>query len=183
MSGLEVNKILAAIIMAILIVIIISNLGDLIVKKQGKIGEKKINAYSIDVPKTEINQSETSKKSEVTEQISVFLKVASIENGQKIFKKCGSCHNYKKESANKLGPNLWNIINRPVASANGFAYSKALAELDGKWTYEELSQFLYKPKQYAEGTKMNFAGIKKAEDRADLILFLRNQSDKPVPLP
>lgn len=183
MSGLEVNKILAAIIMSILILILISNLGDLIVKKPGKKGEETTKAYIIDVPKTDVSKSETSKKFEVTEPISALLKNASIDKGQKIFKKCASCHNYEKESASKVGPNLWNIINRPVASANGFAYSKALAELDGKWTYEELSEFLYKPKKYVEGTKMNFAGLKKVEDRADLILFLRNQSDNLALLP
>ncbi|SVE55259.1 uncharacterized protein METZ01_LOCUS508113, partial [marine metagenome] len=60
---------------------------------------------------------------------------------------------------------------------------KALLDIGGEWTYEELSEFLYKPKQYVEGTKMNFSGLKKAEDRANLILFLRDQSDNPVPLP
>ena len=93
------------------------------------------------------------------------------------------CHNYEKGNANKVGPNLWNIINRPKASVDGFAYSKALLDIGGKWTYEELSEFLYKPKQYVEGTKMNFSGLKKAEDRANLILFLRDHSDNPVPLP
>ena len=92
-------------------------------------------------------------------------------------------HNIEKDSANKVGPNLWNLINRPKANISGFAYSKALAELGGEWTYEDLSQFLYKPKDYLKGTKMNFSGLKKDEDRANLILFLRNQSDNPVPLP
>ena len=108
---------------------------------------------------------------------------ASLENGQKLFKKCGTCHNYEKNSANKVGPNLWNIINRPKANIEGFAYSKALIELGGKWTYEELAEFLYKPKKYVKGTKMNFAGLKKVEDRANLVLFLRGQSDKPISLP
>ena len=65
----------------------------------------------------------------------------------------------------------------------GFAYSKTLAEFGGKWTYEDLSNFLYKPKDYIVGTKMNFSGLKKVEDRANLVLFLREQSDNPVPLP
>ena len=64
-----------------------------------------------------------------------------------------------------------------------FAYSKALAEYGGDWGYEELAEFLYKPKKYIKGTKMNFAGLKKVEDRANLVLFLREHSDSPVPLP
>ena len=109
--------------------------------------------------------------------------IMAIEKGQKLFKKCGTCHNYEKGSANKVGPNLWNIINRPKASINGFAYSKALVEIGGEWSYEELAEFLYKPKKYAKGTKMNFAGLKKVNDRANLVLFLRAQSDNPIPLP
>ena len=180
MSGLEVNKILAAIIMAILIVAIISVAGDLIVNIDN---EKKQTAYIIDVPETDSDNSETVKKREIIEPISSLLVNASIEKGEKIFKKCGSCHNYQKGVANKVGPNLWNLINRPKASAKSFAYSKALVQLGGEWTYDEIAEFLYKPKEYVKGTKMNFAGLKKVEDIANLILFLREQSENPVPLP
>ena len=187
MSGLEVNKILAAIIMAILIVTVISHVGDLIVstdsEKHGNHDEETHTAYKIDVPEKGEIVKKNVKKEEIIEPISPLLINASIEKGKKIFKKCGTCHNLEKGSANKVGPNLWNIINRQKASVEGFAYSKALIEKAGKWTYEELSEFLYKPKKYAKGTKMNFIGLKKSEDRANLILFLREQSDKPVPLP
>ena len=180
MSGLEVNKILAAIIMAILIVVVISIAGDLIVNIDN---EKKQTAYIIDVPETDSDNSETVKKGGIIEPISSLLVNASVEKGKKIFKKCGSCHSYQKDGANKVGPNLWNLINRPKASAKSFAYSKALVELGGEWTYDEIAEFLYKPKEYVKGTKMNFAGLKKVEDIANLILFLREQSDNPVPLP
>ena len=187
MSGLEVNKILAAIIMAVLIVTLIGHAGDLIVNIKhdghGAHDEKHETAYKIDVPENSNNVSKKLKKEEVIELISPLLINASLENGQKLFKKCGTCHNYEKDSANKVGPNLWNIINRPKANIDGFAYSKALSEIGGVWTYEELAEFLYKPKKYAKGTKMNFAGLKKVEDRANLVLFLRNQSDNPVSLP
>ena len=115
--------------------------------------------------------------------ISALLMNASIEKGEKIYKKCGSCHNYEKGSGNKVGPNLWNIVNRSKASMDGFAYSDALAKSEGIWSYEELAAFVYKPKEYIIGTKMNFAGLKKVEDRANLVFFLRDQSDNPAPLP
>ena len=187
MSGLEVNKILAAIIMAMLIITLIGHAGDLIVNidkdKHHGHDDEQMTAYKIDIPETENTHSAKPKKEEVIDPISSLLMNASIENGQKIFKKCGTCHNYEKDSANKVGPNLWNIINRPKASIDGFAYSKVLAEIGGNWSYEELAEFLYKPKKYAKGTKMNFVGLKKVEDRANLVLFLREQSDNPVPLP
>ena len=187
MSGLEVNKILAAVIMAVLIVTLIGHAGDLIVNidHDKHHGHDKIQetAYKIDVPETGDSPSKVIKKEEVIEPISALLMNASLENGQKLFKKCGTCHNYEKGSANKVGPNLWNIINRPKASMDGFAYSKALVAIGGEWSYENLAEFLYKPKKYAKGTKMNFVGLKKTEDRANLVLFLRELSDNPIPLP
>tara|TARA_B110000196_G_C20974368_1_gene580297 strand:+ start:197 stop:763 length:567 start_codon:yes stop_codon:yes gene_type:complete len=188
MSGLEVNKILASIILALLVVTVIDHLGDLIVDVEHH--EMEETAYKIDVPETGDAISSSTPKVEVIEPISSLIEPispllanASLEKGSKIFKKCSSCHNYEKGSANKVGPNLWNLINRPKADVTGFAYSKELAEFGGEWSYEELGEFLYKPKKYIKGTKMNFAGLKKVQDRANLILFLREQSENPIPLP
>ena len=181
MSGLEVNKILASIILAILIVTVIGHIGDIIVDVEHH--ETEETAYKIDVPESGENLVGEIPKEEIIEEISLLLASASLEKGEKLFKKCSSCHNYNKDSANKVGPNLWNLINRPKASIEGFAYSKALAEYGGEWGYEEIAEFLYKPKKYVKGTKMNFVGLKKVEDRANLILFLRDQSDNPIPLP
>jgi len=182
MSGLEVNKIIASIIVAILVIVIISYVADIIMNINTD--EKKEVAYKIDLP--EPNSSEATATAQIEtsiDPISALLMNASIEKGEKIYKKCGSCHNYEKGSRNKVGPNLWNIVNRSKASMDGFAYSDALAKSEGIWSYEELAAFVYKPKEYIIGTKMNFAGLKKAEDRANLVLFLRDQSDNPAPLP
>mgnify|MGYP003754942005 CR=1 FL=1 len=182
MSGLEVNKILASIFVALIVVVLISILGDTIIN--GKNNEQAENAYFIDISEMETSDVVTNTQNEeLSEQISMFLTNASLEKGEKLFKKCSACHSYKKDSTNKVGPNLWNIINRPKASVQGFAYSKALADFRGNWGYKELSQFLYKPKEYIKGTKMNFAGLKNVEDRANLILWLRENSDNPTPLP
>ena len=181
MSGLEVNKILASIILAILVVTVIGHLGDIIVDVDHH--EMEETAYKIDVPDSDEINSEVAPKEEIIEPISLLLASASLEKGEKLFKKCSACHNYEKDSANKVGPNLWNLINRPKANVEGFAYSKALAEYGGEWGYEELAEFLYKPKKYIKGTKMNFVGLKKVADRANIVLFLREHSDSPVPLP
>ena len=181
MSGLEVNKILAAIIMAVLIVFLISNIGDYLVNPNKDSNTK--TAYNVE--STESTTTEENKDtSEIEiESILTLLASASLEKGEKTYKKCGSCHSYTKDGKNKVGPNLWNIVNRPKANVDGFAYSKALAEYGGEWTYEELAEFLYKPKKFVKGTKMNFAGLKKVQDRANIVLFLREQSENPVPLP
>ena len=181
MSGLELNKILASIIFAVLVVTLIGHFGDLIINTEHH--DEKETAYKIEVEESSTSNGSVSKKEEIIEPISMLLAGASIENGEKLFKKCATCHNYEKGGANKVGPQLWNIINRPKANQDGFAYSKALAEYGGEWGYEELAEFLYKPKKYIKGTKMNFAGLKKVKDRADIVYFLRAQSDNPVPLP
>lgn len=182
MSGLEVNKILASIFVAFIVIGLISILGDAIIN--GKNNEQVKNAYYIDITEMKTsNAIANTENEEISEQISMFLTSASFEKGEKLFKKCSACHSYEKGGANKVGPNLWNIINRPKASIQDFTYSKALAEFSGNWGYEELNQFLFKPKEYIQGTKMNFSGLKKEEDRADLLLFLREQADIPADLP
>ena len=180
MSRLEFNKIIASIIVAIIIFAIIGFLGNILINDKSK--EQAKNAYLIEIEETASSVSSTSNELGL-EPISAFLANASIESGEKLFKKCSACHTYEKGAADKVGPNLWSLINRPLANVDGFAYSKALSDFGGEWGYEELSQFLYKPKHYIEGTKMNFSGLKKSNDRADLILFLREQAEEPAPLP
>ncbi len=182
MSGFEINKILASIIVAIIIFVIIGLVGNFVVKIN--YDESQITAYNIDIHETSADSStQTSTNDKMVESISLLLAGASLEQGEKIFKKCGACHNYKKDGKSKIGPNLWDLINRQKASVSGFAYSKALSDYGGKWTFEELNEFLYKPKEYISGTKMNFAGLKNVKDRANLILWLKQQSDNPIPLP
>ena len=104
MSGLEVNKILASIILAVLIVTLIGHFGDLVIDIDHD--EKKETAYKIDVPEVSTGVGVVEKKEEVIEPISMLLASASLDNGEKLFKKCATCHNYEKGSANKVGPHL-----------------------------------------------------------------------------
>jgi cytochrome c len=97
---------------------------------------------------------------------------ADVAKGEKAFNKCKACHKLE-DGANGTGPTLYNIVDRPIAEIGGFAYSTALTDKAGTaWTVEELNAFLEKPKEYAPGTKMSFAGFKKVEDRADVIAYL-----------
>src|SRR5690606_24320537 len=98
-----------------------------------------------------------------------------------------SCHSIEKGGPNKVGPDLWGVVNRPIASHEGFSYSGAMKEFseDGSvvWDYEHLNHFLESPKGYIPGTAMGFAGLKNIEDRANIIAYLRSQADEPAPLP
>ena len=182
MSGFEINKILASILVAIIIFVIIGFVGNFIAKIN--YNESLVKAYKIDLPETSTDSTmQKTTDNEMDESISSLLASASLAKNEKIFNKCGACHNYKKGSKSKIGPNLWDLINRQKASVSGFAYSKALSEYGGKWTFEELDEFLYKPKEYISGTKMIFLGLNNVRDRANLMLWLRQQSDNPIPLP
>jgi cytochrome c len=115
--------------------------------------------------------------------ITPLLANASVENGEKLAKKCASCHTFEKGGPNKIGPNLWNVVGAKPAHTDGFSYSGAMQGMETEWDYEALSEFLYNPKGYVKGTKMTFAGLKKDQDRADVIAYLRTLSDSPKPLP
>ncbi|WP_370540479.1 cytochrome c family protein [Azospirillum sp. INR13] len=115
--------------------------------------------------------------------IAPLLAAASPENGQKVAKACAACHSFDKGGANKVGPNLYGIVGGAKGHIQGFSYSDALVKTGGSWSYDELNKFLYDPKGYAPGTKMTFAGLKKDDDRAAVIAYLRSLADSPQPLP
>lgn len=115
--------------------------------------------------------------------ISAVMGAADPAAGEKAFGKCKACHTIDQGGPAKVGPNLWNVVGRPKASMEGFAYSDALSELGGEWTYDTLYEFLKSPKDYAPGNKMTFGGLKKSTDRANVIAYLREHSDSPLPLP
>ena len=112
-----------------------------------------------------------------------LLASADAGDGKKVFRKCKACHTADKGGAHKLGPNLWDVVGRAKAGAAGYKFSGALAGLGGAWTFEDLDAYLAKPRAFAPGTKMTFAGVRKAADRAAVILYLRSLSDSPRPLP
>jgi len=104
--------------------------------------------------------------------------------GAKVFKKCTSCHNVDQGGKNGTGPNIWDIVGKPAGQRTGFTgYSGALTTSGITWNYEELDDFLTKPKNYISGTKMNFVGLKKEADRAAVIEYLRVASASPLDLP
>lgn len=117
------------------------------------------------------------------EPIGAMLAAADLDKGKKVAKKCVSCHGFEKGAPNKVGPHLFGVVGRDIASVADFNYSNALKGLDGAWGYEELNAYLTKPREYAPGTRMAFAGLKKVSDRANLIAYMRSMGDNPLPLP
>ena len=112
-----------------------------------------------------------------------MLATADAGAGAKTFRRCKACHSTAKGGKNKVGPNLWDVVGRAKAGVPGFKFSGALKGLGGEWTYKDLDAFLAKPKEFAKGTKMSFAGLKNPKHRANLLIYLRSLSDSPKPLP
>lgn len=111
------------------------------------------------------------------------LAKADTAGGKATSAKCEACHDLTSAKANKIGPELWGVVDRPRAAVAGFSYSGAMKAKGGNWTYDELFKFLKSPGAYIPGTKMSFAGISKTDDRVNLIAFLRTVGDSQAPIP
>ena len=175
MNSFEINKIITAILVTVLVVFGIGKISDLIFDKD----DDNIVAYKVDAPEgTVVNAS-----AEATIDISSLLALGDIAHGEKVFKKCKACHSIKQGGANKIGPKLWNVMFRPVGAVTDYKYSKSLSTYQKEWTWEEMNGFLIKPATWIKGNKMGFAGLKSEKDRASVILYLNQNSDSPKNLP
>jgi cytochrome c len=113
-----------------------------------------------------------------------LLASADAAKGEAVFKKCTSCHSIAQGGATGTGPNLWATMGKPLAGHAGFAYSDSLKGVGGNWTFEKMNDWLANPKKFASGTKMSFAGLGKAQDRANLMVYMNAQgSNIPLPVP
>ena len=129
-------------------------------------------------------EEEASEGGDAPEQpIEFFLASADPVKGEQVFKKCAACHNAAKGGPNALGPNLWGAYGKPHGHVPGFAYSDALKSKPGVWDWASMNEWLTSPKKYAPGSKMTFAGLSKPDERANVMAYLNQQSDSPMPLP
>ena len=179
MDSFEVNKIIAAILLVALIIIGIGKISDVAFH----IDNPEISAYKVET--LENSSVSVSKTKEVVEKVDIaaLLALGDINHGEKVFKKCSACHLVNKGGDNKIGPALYGVLGRKVASIESYKYSKAMASYNKEWTFEEMNGYLKKPQRYIKGTKMAFAGLRKEKDRASVILYLNKNSDNPLPLP
>lgn len=144
---------------------------------------EKLKQDAVPIDGAPVAVSDAPAKPQLPDPILAMLETADLEKGAKLSKACAACHSFDKGGPIKQGPNLWEIVDAKKGHQAEFKYSDALIEKGGEWTYESLNFFMWKPKKYIPGTKMNFAGLKKQSDRAALILWLRTLSDNPAPFP
>jgi cytochrome c len=111
------------------------------------------------------------------------LPAADVAAGQTVAVKCQQCHDLTKGGPNKIGPELFGVVDRPRASNPTFAYSSAMKSKPGNWTYDELFKFIKAPGVDIPGTKMSFAGLRSEKDRINLIAYLRSNADAPAAIP
>ncbi len=115
--------------------------------------------------------------------VETLLASADAAAGEKAAKACGACHNWTKGAGAKIGPDLYGVVGRDIAKEPGFSYSEGLQKKGGKWTFDNLYEWIKDPKAFAPGNKMAFGGVKDPKERANILAFLDKQSDSPVPLP
>ena len=177
MDSFEVNKIATAVLAALLFVLLVNEASKFLVHP------KKLEKPAYEIAVVEETPAKGGAPAAPSAPIGVLLAKANPAEGEKVAKKCTSCHDFAAGGPNKIGPNLHDVVGAEKAKKAGFAYSAALTKLGGTWTYEDLSAFLTKPGAFAPGTKMSFAGLPKDEERANMIAYLRSITANPPPLP
>lgn len=180
MNSFELNKIFGAILGTLVFVMGVGFIADEIYAPiEGR-------GASYDLPEPAAEGEGGGEEAPGVPSIAARMQTASAEAGESLITRCQSCHDYSPENANRTGPGIYGVVGHPIASHEGFNYSDALATLGANgevWDYEHLDAFLESPRNYAPGTLMSFAGLSNPDDRANLIAFLRENSDDPLPLP
>tara|TARA_B100001996_G_scaffold168790_1_gene128672 strand:+ start:1651 stop:2172 length:522 start_codon:yes stop_codon:yes gene_type:complete len=171
------TKIIVSIALAVILMLGINKIADNIYKVE----KPEKSAYQIDgLTTTASNASADTSSENANSDIMALFASTDLGAGKKTFSKCSGCHSIA-DSKHKIGPSLKNIW-RKVGSAQDYKYSKALLTYGKTWDVDELNGFLLKPKKWIPGNKMGFAGLKKAEDRAAVILYMNSFADNPLPL-
>lgn len=181
MDSFELNKIIGAILGTLLFVMGVGFVAEAIYRPI----EGRGPGYALPEPAGEPSAAQAQPATPAV-PLGVLLASANAEQGQNAVRKCQSCHNFGEGEANKQGPLLYGVVGRPIASHEGFSYSKSMAARGAAgetWTYENLNEFLTAPSAFAKDTKMKFAGVKSPEERANILAYLATLSANPVPFP
>ena len=178
MNSFELNKVLGALLGTCLVLVAVHIASGAIFTPQppAKPG------FEIAV-KEEQPQAGTAPAAPAEMPIADALASASIQRGAEIAKQCQACHNVQEGQVPKVGPDLYGVVGRKIASVAGFNYSSALKAKSGTWDFDTLNTWLTKPSAFAPGTAMTFAGLSSEKQRADVIDYLDSLSANPVPLP
>jgi len=181
MDSFEINKLIGGLLGTVFVVFSVGLVSDALFASPAP--EKP--GFAIEV--TEPAEGGAAAPAAAAKPIADLLATANVEAGAAVFKKCQACHSGEKGGPNKVGPDLWDLVDRPVGEHEGFAYSAGMKDFSKggteKWTYDNINHFITSPKKFVKGTAMGFAGLPKDEDRANVIAYLRTLSDNPKPLP
>jgi cytochrome c len=170
MDAYQINKVLGLV------------LGTLLVLQTVRILDGAFTTGKVAAAKEE-QPAEAKGEAASAQSINALLGSASAQHGAQIAKQCEICHNFQEGQGAKVGPDLYGVVDRPVASVEGFNYTAALKAKGGKWTFAELNKWLTDPRADVPGTAMTFAGLSNEKQRADVIAYLDSLSKNPVPLP
>jgi cytochrome c len=177
MDSFEINKILGALLGTCLFLLVMHI-------ASGAIFTAAVSAkagYEIAVKEEQPGQQPAAKAAE--QPIESLLASASVDHGAQVAKQCTICHNLQEGQGPKVGPDLYDVVGRKIASVAGFSYSVALKGTAGTWSFDELNKWLADPRALVPGTAMTFAGLQNEKQRADVIAYLDTLSKNPVPLP
>jgi cytochrome c len=177
MNSFELNKILGALLGTCLILMAVHLASGAIFSTPAPAKP----GYEIAVKEEKPGQQEAAKPAE--QPIETLLASASVDHGTQVAKQCTICHNFQEGQGPKIGPDLYAVVGRKIASVAGFNYSAALKGVNGTWTFDELNTWLKDPRAMVPGTAMTFAGLPNEKQRADVIAYLNTLSKNPQPLP
>ena len=174
------NKIVVSVAFAVILLIGINKIADTIynVEKPEKSAYQVTSSTTVD----STNTSETNSENLESESIMALFASVSATDGAKVFSKCKACHSIAKDGGNKIGPALWGVIGRNAGAVTDYKYSKAMLAHGKKWSFEEMNGFLIKPKEWVQGTKMSYAGLKDPKERAAVILYMNENTNNPLPI-
>jgi cytochrome c len=172
MSGFELNKLIASILLASLIAMLVGTLVNILYKPALSPTKR---GYQVAVTE-DAGAATTNAEPEAPVDIPALMKLANAEAGQNIAKKCLACHSFDKGGPHKIGPNLWSIVGEKKGVRAGYQFSAAMIAKGGVWDEDSLFHFLHKPRLFVPGTKMSFVGLDKPEDIVNVIAFLKTLS-------